>query len=57
MTISLNSGTLEGFLADNTAGRLSFENLDIDQAFVHHARAQLEATVQAYPVRGTLQPD
>jgi hypothetical protein len=59
LTVRLNSGTgtLERFLADSAGGTLSFENIDIDQAFVHHARTQLEATVQAYPVRGTLQID
>jgi hypothetical protein len=60
MTVRLNSGTgtLEGFLADSASGgRLSFENIDIDQAFVHHARTQLDVTVEAYPVRGTLQID
>jgi hypothetical protein len=59
VTIRLSSGTgtLEGFLADSAGGRLSFENIDIDQAFVHDACTQLEATAQAYPVRGTLHID
>jgi hypothetical protein len=61
LTVRLNSGTgtdtLEGFLADSAGGTLSFENIDIDHAFVHHARTQLEATVHTYPIRGTLQID
>jgi hypothetical protein len=59
LTIRLNSGTgtLKGFLADSAGGTLSFENIDINQAIVHHARTQLEATLQTYPVRGTLQID
>jgi hypothetical protein len=40
LTVRLNSGTgtLKGFLADSAGGTLSFENVDIDHAFVHHAR-------------------
>jgi hypothetical protein len=59
LTVRLNSGTgtLDGFLADSTGGRLSFENIDIDHASVHEACAQVEEIVEAYPVRGTLQID
>jgi hypothetical protein len=59
LTVRLNSGTgtLNGFLANSAGSTLSFENVGIDHTFVHHARTQLEATVQAYPVRGTLQID
>jgi hypothetical protein len=60
LTVRLNSGTgtLEGFLADSASHcRLSFENIDIDHAFVHHAHTQLDVTVEAYPVRGALQID
>ena len=42
------AGILEGFLADSTAGRLSFEQIDIDQAFVHHAQEQLDEIVNAF---------
>ena len=59
LTLCLDSGTgtLEGFLADNASGRLSAKNVAIDHAFVHHARAELEDLLGAYPVRGTLQID
>jgi hypothetical protein len=59
LTLRLDSGkgTLEGFLADSVGGRLSFENVEIDHAFVHHARTELEALAAAYPVRGSLPID
>jgi hypothetical protein len=59
LTVRLNSGTgtLDGFLADGAGGRLSFENIDIDQAFVHEACAQVEQIAEAYPVRGALRID
>lgn len=36
LTVCLNAGkgAVEGFLADSTAGRLSFENIEIDQSCV-----------------------
>jgi hypothetical protein len=59
LTVRLNSdtGTLDGFLADNTAGRLSFENVGIDRAFVGDALAQFAAIVEAFPVRGDITAD
>jgi hypothetical protein len=61
LTLCLDSGTgtgaLEGFLADSAGGRLSFEDIAIDHAFVHHARTELEDLSAAYPVRGSLQID
>jgi hypothetical protein len=59
LTVCLDSGkgTLEGFLADSAGGRLSFEDIEIDHAFIHHARTALEDLVKAYPVRGSLQID
>jgi hypothetical protein len=59
LTLCLDSGTgtLEGFLADTAGSRLSFEDIEIDHAFVHHARTELEDLVGAYPVRGSLQID
>ena len=42
--------TLEGFLADSAGGRLSVENIDIDQAFVHHAGIS-SAQAATRPVR------
>lgn len=57
LTVCLDSGkgTLEGFLADSAGGRLSFEDIEIDHAFINHARTALEDLVEAYPVRGSLQ--
>ena len=43
---------LEGFLAEDLAARLTFELIDIDQAFIRNALAQFAAIVQAFPVRG-----
>ncbi len=56
LTIRLDAGngTLDGFLADSTAGRLSFENIDIDPAFVGQTLEQLDAIINAFPARGTL---
>jgi hypothetical protein len=57
LTVCLDSGkgTLEGFLADSAGGRLSFEDIEIDHVFIHHARTALEDLVDAYPARGSLQ--
>jgi hypothetical protein len=60
LTLSLDSGTgtLEGFIADPAGdSRLSFENIEIDHAFVHHARTGLEDLVGAYPVRSSCEID
>lgn len=56
LTVRLNAGkgTVEGFLADSTAGRLSFENIEIDQSCVRQWLAQLDEIVEAFPVRGGL---
>jgi hypothetical protein len=59
LTIRLyaGAGTLNGFLADNTASRLSFEKVGIDRAFVRDALAQFAAIVEAFPVRGDITAD
>jgi hypothetical protein len=61
LTLCLDSGTgtgtLEGFLADTAGGRLSFDNIEIDHAFAHHARTEVDDLVGTYPVRGSLQID
>ncbi|MGZ6638448.1 MAG: WapI family immunity protein [Solirubrobacteraceae bacterium] len=56
LTIRLlaGNGTLEGFLADSTAGRLSFENIDIDRAFIRRALDQLQPILDTFPARGTV---
>jgi hypothetical protein len=59
LTIRLKQGrgTLDGFLTDSTAARLSFELIDIDRAFVRDALAQFAAIVEAFPVRGDVTAD
>ena len=54
LTITLNDrqGTLDGFLADSTTTRLSFETIDIDRSFLSDTLAQLAAIIDAFPVRG-----
>ena len=54
LTITLNDrqGTLEGFLADSTTTRLSFETIDIDRSFLSDTLAQLTTIIDAFPVRG-----
>lgn len=59
LTIQLKdgNGTLDGFLTDSTSARLSFEQIDIDRAFVHDALAQLAAIADAFPARGDITAD
>ena len=59
LTIRLTKGrgTLDGFLADNVAARLSFETIDIDRIFIRDALAQFAAIVEAFPVRGDITAD
>ncbi len=56
LTIRLKHGhgTLDGFLTDSDTTRLTFELINIDQAFVHDALAQFAAIVEAFPVRGDI---
>jgi hypothetical protein len=50
-------GTLDGFLADSTTTRLTFEMIDIDRSFVSDTFAQFAAIVNAFPVRGDITAD
>ncbi len=43
---------LEGFLAEDLAARLTFELIEIDQAFIRNTLAQFAAILDAFPVRG-----
>ncbi len=56
LTIALDAGhaTVEGFLAEQTAGRLSFRPTAIDRSSLRETLAQLEAIVDAFPARGRL---
>jgi hypothetical protein len=56
LTVRMNAGkaTVEGFLADSTAGRLSFENIEIDQSCVRRWLEQFDEIVEAFPVGGGL---
>jgi hypothetical protein len=56
LTVRINAGkgTVEGFLADDTAGRLSFENIEIDQSCLRRWLEQVDEIVVAFPVRGGL---
>lgn len=49
--MSAGKGTVEGFVADSTAGRLSFENMEIDQSCVRRWLEQFDEIVEAFPVR------
>jgi hypothetical protein len=59
LTIRINEGrgTLDGFLTDSAAARLSFEMIDIDRSFVRDTLAQFAAILQAFPVRGNITAD
>jgi len=59
LTIRLknDNGTLDGFLTDSTTARLSFEQIDIDRAFVQDALAQFAAIAEAFPDRGDITAD
>jgi hypothetical protein len=54
LAIQLNEehGTLDGFLADSTTVRITFDLIDIDRSFVRDTLAQLAEVLKAYPVRG-----
>ena len=56
LTVRMNAGkgALESFLADSTAGRLSFEKIEIDQSCVRRWLEQFDEIVEAFPVRGGL---
>jgi hypothetical protein len=55
LTVRMNAGkgTLDGFLADST-GRLSFENIEIDQSCVRRWLERSDEIVEAFPARGGL---
>ena len=50
-------GTLDGFLADSTTTRLSFEMIDIDRSFLSDTLAQFARIRDAFPVRGDITAD
>lgn len=53
MKLSEGKGTLQGSLATTDATRrLSFQDIDIDHAFVGDALACFQEIVGAFPVRG-----
>ncbi len=56
LTIELSDGgkgTLRGSLATtDTTRRLTFQDIDVDHAFVHDALASLQEITDAFPVRG-----
>ncbi len=56
LTIALDAGqaTVEGFLTEQTAGRLSFRPVEIDRSSLRETLAQLETIVDAFPARGRL---
>jgi len=55
LTVKLDDGkgTIAGSLATtDTTRRMSFEDIDIDQAFIHDALASFDEILGAFPVRG-----
>jgi hypothetical protein len=50
-------GTLDGFLADSTTTRFSFEMIDSDRSFLSDTLAQFATIVDAFPVRGDIAAD
>jgi len=54
LTITLNGahGTLDGFLAESTTTRLTFEMINIDRSFVRDTLTKLAAILGVFPVRG-----
>jgi hypothetical protein len=53
MKLSKGKGTLQGYLATtDTTRRLSFQDIDIDHAFVRDTLASLQEITDAFPVRG-----
>lgn len=54
ITLQAGQGTVEGFLTEQTSGRLSFQDAKLDRSSLRETLAQLEAIVTAFPVRGSL---
>ncbi len=54
ITLQAGNGTVEGFLTEQTAGRLSFKAAEIDRSPLRETLAQLEAIVDGFPARGRL---
>ena len=54
LTITLKGahGTLDGFLAESTTTRLTFEMINIDRSFVRDTLTKLAAILDVFPVRG-----
>ncbi len=53
ITLSEGKGTIQGSLATTDATRrLTFQDIDIDHAFVHDALTSLQEITSALPVRG-----
>ncbi|MGO9976088.1 MAG: hypothetical protein ACLP01_25450 [Solirubrobacteraceae bacterium] len=45
----MDTDTLDGFLADSTTTRLSFEMIDIDRSFLSDTLAQFAEILDAFP--------
>ena len=54
ITLQAGNGTVEGFLTEQSAGRLSFKAAEIDRSSLRETLAQLEAIVDGFPARGRL---
>jgi hypothetical protein len=54
LTVRLKRGTgsLEGFVQDHVGPELRFADIVVDQTFVREAFRQIDAVVNAFPVRG-----
>ena len=48
---------IHGFIAGNTADRVSFETIDVDRSLVRDALARSAAIVEAFPIRGAITAD
>ena len=57
LDLDAGHGTLDGFIAGNTADRVSFEMIDVDRSLVRDALAQSAAIVEAFPIRGAITTD
>jgi hypothetical protein len=54
LTVQLKDGkgTLSGFVLEHVGPELRFDDIEIDQSFVKGMLSELDALVQAFPVRG-----
>jgi folate-dependent tRNA-U54 methylase TrmFO/GidA len=52
LQLKRGKGVLSGFVLDHVGPELRFDHIEVDQTFVREALDQIDALVEAFPVRG-----